>query len=122
MSQQAVEIQSFAKGLHEMLVLRAIRDGPRHGYQIALDVEQQTDGLFVLQHGTLYPILHRLETDRLIVGKWDEAAGRRRKTYRLTAAGRQRLSAESGRVRQVLDTVLRYTGGGQEDDAISSVS
>jgi PadR family transcriptional regulator, regulatory protein PadR len=120
--QQAIDIQAFAKGLHEMLVLRAIRDGPRHGYQIALDVEQQTDGMFVLQHGTLYPILHRLEAEKLIIGQWDEAAGRRRKTYRLTAAGRSRLSAEGVRVRKVMDTVIRYAGEEREDDAVSSVS
>jgi PadR family transcriptional regulator, regulatory protein PadR len=122
MAQQAIEIQSFAKGLHEMLVLRAIREGPQHGYQIALDVELGTDGMFVLQHGTLYPILHRLEAEKLIAGRWDEAAGRRRKSYRLTASGRRRLAGEAERVERVLTTLLRYTGRDLEDDAISSVS
>jgi PadR family transcriptional regulator, regulatory protein PadR len=122
MARQAIEIQSFAKGLHEMLVLRAVREGPQHGYQIALDVEMQTDGLFVLQHGTLYPILHRLEAEKLIVGRWDEAAGRRRKSYRLTASGRKRLAEETERVERVLTTLLRYTGKELGDDAISDVS
>jgi PadR family transcriptional regulator, regulatory protein PadR len=122
MAGQAIEIQSFAKGLHEMLVLRAVREGPQHGYQIALDVEMQTDGLFVLQHGTLYPILHRLEAEKLIVGRWDEAAGRRRKSYRLTASGRKRLAEETERVERVLTTLLRYTGKELGDDAISDVS
>jgi PadR family transcriptional regulator, regulatory protein PadR len=122
MAQQAIEIQSFAKGLHEMLVLRAVREGPQHGYQIALDVELRTDGMFVLQHGTLYPILHRLEAEKLIVGRWDEAAGRRRKSYRLTASGRRRLAEETERVERVLTTLLRYTGRDLDDDAISSVS
>lgn len=121
MAQQAIEIQSFAKGLHEMLVLRAVRE-PQHGYQIALDVELQTEGMFVLQHGTLYPILHRLEAEKLIVGRWDEAAGRRRKSYRLTASGRRRLAEETERVERVLTTLLRYTGRDLEDDAISGVS
>lgn len=122
MAQQAIEIQPFAKGLHEMLVLRAVREGPRHGYQIALDVEVKTDGLFVLQHGTLYPILHRLEAEKLIVGRWDEGAGRRRKSYRLTASGRRRLAEETERVERVLTTLLRYTGRDLDDDAISGVS
>jgi PadR family transcriptional regulator, regulatory protein PadR len=119
-SQPVVDIQAFAKGLHEMLVLRAIQQGPRHGYQIALDVEQQTDGMFVLQHGTLYPILHRLESEKLITGKWDVAAGRRRRLYRLTTAGRKRLAAESAQARRVLDCVVSYAG--TVEDAVSDVS
>jgi PadR family transcriptional regulator, regulatory protein PadR len=119
--ERQVDIQGFAKGLHELLVLGALGDGPRHGYQIVLDVERRSAGRFVFQHGTLYPILHRLEAEGLIAGRWEEGAGRRRKLYRITAAGRRRGSAELSRVRDVLACVLEL-GGEQADDAISDAS
>jgi PadR family transcriptional regulator, regulatory protein PadR len=107
-----VEIQGFAKGLHELLVLGVLGGGPRHGYQIALDVEERSGGRFVFQHGTLYPILHRLEAEGLIAGQWEEAAGRRRKAYRITSAGRRRVAADVARVRDVLECVLDLGGAG----------
>jgi PadR family transcriptional regulator, regulatory protein PadR len=100
--EQQVDIQAFTKGLNELLVLGALVEGPRHGYQIVLDVERRSGGRFVFQHGTLYPILHRLEAEGLIAGRWEEGAGRRRKAYRITAAGRRRAAAELRRVREVL--------------------
>ena len=64
--------------------------GPAHGYQVAMSVEERTGGIFSLQHGTLYPILHRLEADGQLRGEWS-GDGRRRKTYRITAAGQTTL-------------------------------
>src|SRR5690606_23081230 len=91
-----LEAQALAKTIHELLVLATLRDGDKHGYQIALDVEERSEGAFVFQHGTLYPILHRLEAEKLIRGRWSGGSGRRRrKVYTLTAAGRRRL--EEGR-------------------------
>jgi len=110
-----LDIQAFAKELHELIVLAAIREGPRHGYQIALDLEQRSGGLFLLTHGTLYPILHRLEAEGAIVGRWLETGARRRKSYALTAAGRKRLTAGAQRCAEVLREVLMITeeAGGQ---------
>jgi PadR family transcriptional regulator, regulatory protein PadR len=116
-----VDIQAFAKGLHELLVLGVLRGGARHGYQIALDVEERSGGRFVFQHGTLYPILHRLEREGLIVGRWEEAAGRRRKAYRVTAAGSRRVESELLHVRDVLECVLGL-GGEQKDEPLSDAS
>jgi PadR family transcriptional regulator, regulatory protein PadR len=119
--ERQVDIQAFTKGLNELLVLGALGAGPRHGYQIVLDVERRSGGRFVFQHGTLYPILHRLEAEGLIAGRWEEGAGRRRKAYRITAAGRRRISAELRRVEEVLHCVMEI-GGEQADDALSDAS
>ena len=71
-----------------MLVLVVLQDGPKHGYQLAMDVEQISGGLFRFKHGTLYPILHKLEDQKMIVGSWSNEGQRgRRKAYELTEAG-----------------------------------
>ena len=88
------DTQGLSRSINELLVLSALRKGRRHGYQIALDVEDASGGVFDLQHGTLYPLLHRLERDGLVEGRWTEAGGRRRKEYALTPAGRRHLGVE----------------------------
>ena len=105
------DVQRFARGINELLVLSTLREGPRHGYQIALDVDRASDGLFTLQHGTLYPILHRLERDGLIAGRWARVDGRRRKVYEMTAAGARHLSGETGRMQRVMRTLLTLLRG-----------
>lgn len=106
----AFDTQNLAKNVNELLVLGALRDGPMHGYQIGLEVEARSAGQFELQHGTLYPILHRLEREGLIDGKWDRESGRRRRRYQLTRAGRRHLGAEAGRLRVALEQLLAITG------------
>ncbi len=98
----SLDTRSLGRDVNEALVLSVLRDGPRHGYQIALEVEERSDGAFELQHGTLYPILHRLEDEGLIEGEWSEE-GRRRKEYRLSEAGRRHLREEAVRLGDVLD-------------------
>jgi DNA-binding PadR family transcriptional regulator len=94
MSTTRVEIPNLTRSCNESLLLAALRDGPRHGYQLALDIEQASDGAFRFNHGTLYPILHRLEKDGLIRGAWSDDGPRgKRKSYRLTPRG-QRFAEE----------------------------
>lgn len=87
----AVDAQSLTRACHEALILAALRDGPLHGYQLGLAVEERSGGKIRFRHGTLYPILHRLEAAGLIRGSWTKpaTAGRRRKEYELTRAGRR---------------------------------
>jgi DNA-binding PadR family transcriptional regulator len=101
------DTQSIGKHVNELLVLAALRAGPKHGYQIALDVETETAGAFELQHGTLYPVLHRLEAEGLVKGRWTRAGGRRRKEYELTVAGRRHLGEAGGRLRESLEILFR---------------
>ena len=79
---------NLARACNEALVLACLRDGPAHGYQIATSIAERGDGYFHFKHGTLYPILHRLEKDGLIQGRWsDEGPRGRRKSYALTRKG-----------------------------------
>lgn len=105
----SVDTQSLGRNVNELLVLATLEDGPKHGYQIALDVEEESDGAFELQHGTLYPILHRLEDDGLIEGQWAEE-GRRRKVYGLTNRGRERLHQRGDRLLEAFRALHRMLG------------
>ena len=88
MGQPDVEIQNLSKSCNEALILAALSAGPRHGYQLALDVAASSGDRFRFRHGTLYPILHKLEKDGLIAGTWSEEGRRgRRKLYALTRRG-----------------------------------
>lgn len=78
-----------------MLILRTLELEPRHGLAIADRIAQITDGTFQVKAGSLFPALHRLEQEGFVQGQWAVSeAGRRTKTYRLTAAGRRRLAIE----------------------------
>lgn len=74
-------------GMVEMLLLEVIAAGPTYGYEITQNVRDRSRGYFELKEGSLYPALHRLERQKLLAASWREADGRRRKYYRLTAAG-----------------------------------
>jgi PadR family transcriptional regulator, regulatory protein PadR len=110
MSDTTFDAHAFTRGIHELLVLGLLRDGPRHGYQIGLDLDERSGGLFQFKHGTLYPILHRLESDGRIEGSWTE--GRRpRKVYRLTTAGRRSLEVERERCEVVFRGLFEVLDG-----------
>ncbi len=90
-----LDIQSLSRSCNEVLILSALSSGPHHGYQLALEIEDKSGGAFRFKHGTLYPILHKLEKDGLIRGDWlDEEGKRKRKSYQLTTAGRDRLGQQ----------------------------
>lgn len=92
-----LEVQRLARNVHEILILCVLREAPRHGYQIALEIEERSGGFFAFNHGTLYPILHELEKEGLIDGSWNEGTGRRkRKEYALTPGGEARLGERIG--------------------------
>ncbi|MEJ2216295.1 MAG: helix-turn-helix transcriptional regulator [Gemmatimonadota bacterium] len=98
------DLQALVRTMNEVLILACLREGRKHGYQIALDVERDTGGVFAFQHGTLYPILHRLEKEGLIEGHWDEGGGRRRKVYGVTAKGRAHMEREGARCAEVFES------------------
>jgi len=87
-----LEPPNLAKHFNECLILSSLRRGPKHGYQLALDIEERSEGRFGFKHGTLYPILHKLEKDGLIEGAWsDEGQRGKRKRYQLTRDGKRYL-------------------------------
>jgi DNA-binding PadR family transcriptional regulator len=79
--------------------------GPKHGYAIREALREGSGGQFELPTGTIYPALHRLEAAGLIAGSWSTVDGRRRRTYRLTAAGTQRLQTDRASWRQFAEAV-----------------
>jgi PadR family transcriptional regulator, regulatory protein PadR len=80
------------RGTAELAILSVLEDGALHGYEIARRIEQQTKGSLHFTLAALYPMLYRLEKQGLIHGSWETSAnGRRRRCYRLTAAGKKKL-------------------------------
>jgi DNA-binding PadR family transcriptional regulator len=88
------------------LVLIALAEGPKHGYEIATYLKDRSAGFFSLSFGALYPILHKLEKDGLVAGTWVE----RRKTYELTKAGKAALADERERHDELVGAFARLFG------------
>ena len=89
---QDVQQDDVPKGALEMLILKSLTVQAMHGYAIVRHIERLSGGVFVIEHGSLYPALERLQNNGWIVGKWRESpTGRRARYYTITAAGRRRL-------------------------------
>lgn len=98
------------QGTLDMLILRTLLFGPAHGHQIAKHIQRTTDDLLQVEHGSLYPALHRLERKGWIGAKWEPARKdlkREYKYYRLTATGRKQLSAEESKWKQMTAAIAR---------------
>jgi len=99
------------QGTLDMLILKAVSLGPLHGYGVLLRIQQISGEELVIQQGSLYPALYRLEHQGAITSEWgDSENNRRAKYYRLTAAGRKRLEAETdkwNRMAGVIAGILR---------------
>jgi len=80
-------------GQLDLLLLSVLAaGGPAHGYAVIAALRERSGGAFELPEGTVYPALHRLERDGLLVSGWDPTAGRRRLRYRITPAGQAALA------------------------------
>lgn len=95
-------------GTLDLLVLKAVSWGPRHGYAIGRWIRETTVDVLVIQEGALYPALHRLERKGLLREEWRESeTGRQAKYYSLTPAGRGRLRTEQKRWQEYSGAVAR---------------
>ncbi|HXT15060.1 MAG TPA: PadR family transcriptional regulator [Gemmatimonadaceae bacterium] len=96
-------------GTLDMLVLKTLIFGPTHGRGIANHIRQTTENVLSVEHGSLYPALHRLERNGLIAGKFEVRGeiARELKYYRLTAAGRKQLRREQSKWAQLMTAVTR---------------
>ncbi|MGH3144020.1 MAG: PadR family transcriptional regulator, partial [Gaiellales bacterium] len=74
------------------LILAVLADGPRHGYAVIEELRRRSDGVLDFPEGTIYPALYKLEAASAVASSWTVADGRRRRVYRLTAAGRRQLA------------------------------
>jgi DNA-binding PadR family transcriptional regulator len=82
------------KGHLDLLMLSVLAAGPAHGYAVITALRARSGGTFDLPEGTVYPALHRLERAGLLTSSWQDAEGRRRRVYALTADGEAALAAE----------------------------
>lgn len=88
----------LVQGTLDMLVLKTLAQGAMHGYAIAEFIQTTSNAVLYVEEGALYPALHRLELRGLLAAEWGVSENNRRaKYYRLTAAGRRQLAAESER-------------------------
>ena len=104
--------QDISKGLLQgtldMMVMQTLLSGKANGYEIGKAIERLSEEVLSVDHGSLYPSLHRLERAGMIAGKWEvSSTNRRARFYRLTAAGRKRLIVERSRWEQMADAVTR---------------
>ena len=98
----------FLHGTLDVLILKTLSAGPRHGYAIARWLETGSGDALQLEDGTLYPALYRLERRGWVVAEWGLSDTKRRvKLYRLTDDGRQRLALETAQWSRFADAVGR---------------
>lgn len=103
--------RELKKGSAELLILSLVEDLPRHGYDIGRLIELRSRGVLRFNVASLYPLLYRLEKRGWIRGRWVEKAGqRRRRYYRLTAAGRKVLVAQRDGWQEFVGAINRITG------------
>ncbi|HLO30321.1 MAG TPA: helix-turn-helix transcriptional regulator [Anaerolineales bacterium] len=80
------------KGHLDLLLLAVLADGPAHGYAVIESLRSRSGGTFDLPEGTIYPALHRLESQGLLCSRWSEDSARRKRIYQLTLKGQQALA------------------------------
>jgi len=109
MAKESRDRVELLQGTLDMLILRTLVFGPAHGHQIAKHIQRTTDEVLQVEHGSLYPALHRLERRGWVVSKWETAKDRNRpfKYYRLTPAGRKQLAVQESKWKQLAAAIAR---------------
>lgn len=96
------------QGTLDMLILRTLLLGPAHGHSIAKHIQRTTEDVLQVEHGSLYPALHRLERKGWLASKWEAKDSKRElKYYRLTATGKKQLAAEESKWKQLAGAIAR---------------
>jgi transcriptional regulator len=96
------------QGTLDMLVLRTLAIGPAHGHTIANAIARQSEDVLQVEHGSLYPALHRLEDRKWIASFWGTSENNRRaRYYRLTPKGRAQLLAQTSRWDEIVRAINR---------------
>ena len=109
MAKQATTRVELLPGTLDMLVLRALLFRPLHGHAIATHIQQTSEEVLRVDHGSLYPAIHRLKKRGWITANWEPMPDRSReaKYYRLTPAGKKRLATEHSKWRQLARAIGR---------------
>ena len=102
------ESQALLQGTLDLLVLRILALGAHHGHGIALAIQSRSGHTLLVDHGSLYPALQRLEQREWIKGTWGTSDNNRRaRFYSLTALGRRNLTLETGRWNRLVESIAR---------------
>jgi len=96
------------QGTLDLLILKTLALGTAHGHTVAYAIERRSDDFLQVEHGSLYPALHRLESRGWIASFWGSSENNRRaRYYRLTRAGRKQLATQTSRWEQVVHAINR---------------
>ncbi len=104
--------KELIKGGTTMLILNLLSTGDMYGYQMVRELEKRSDNIFTLKEGTMYPILHSLESRGMVEAYWeDSTSGRKRKYYHITSKGKRLLNEKKKEWEIYSNTVNRVIGG-----------
>jgi len=99
------------QGTLDLMILRMLQEGKQHGQGIARAIQTQSDNVFIVDHGSLYPALQRLEERGFIDAKWGTSeTNRKARFYALTPKGRKELAREQGEWRRIAAAIMRVLG------------
>src|SRR5687768_13471684 len=105
------QYSAHLQGTLDLLILRTLIFGPQHGQAIARAIQAQSDDVLIVDHGSLYPALQRLEDRGFIDAEWGTSdSNRRARFYTLTRAGRKELSHEESEWRRIAAAIMRVLG------------
>jgi transcriptional regulator len=111
MSTQTTDRDALLQGTLDLLILRILSLGSYHGQGVARLIQMRSGETLIVDHGSLYPALQRLEDRGLIRSKWGTSENNRRaRFYELTAAGRRQLAAERGRWERLVESIAMVLG------------
>ena len=107
--------EDLLHGTLDLLILKTLSMGPAHGHTIAHLIEQRSDEVLQVEHGSLYPALHRLEDRGWIASFWGTSENNRRaRYYRLTPVGRKTMAAQTSRWRELVSAMERVLRPAEE--------
>ncbi len=102
---------NLLQGTLDLLILRTLVFGPQHGQGVARAIQRQSEDVLLVDHGTLYPALQRLESKGWIEAEWGTSSNNRRaRFYKLTRSGRKQLTQETGHWRKLAAAIGRVLG------------
>ncbi len=111
------EYAAHLQGTLDLLILRTLIFGPQHGQAIARAIQSQSDNVLIVDHGSLYPALQRLEERGFIDAAWGTSDNNRKaRFYTLTRSGRKELVREEGEWRRIASAIMRILGPARPQD------
>jgi len=103
------------QGTLDLLILQTLVLGPAHGHTIAYAIEHRSDNVLEVEHGSLYPALHRLELRGWVASYWGASENNRKaRFYRLTSKGKRQLMQQTSRWQQLVAAINRVLGPAEE--------